>query len=170
MDLIEKILERSNITQACYDVMKNKGAAGIDGITVDELKSHLDMHREEIEEQIRSCSYLPQAIRGKEIPKKNGKSRLLGIPTTVDRMLQQAVMRVIQYDYEYMFFSYSYGFRPRHNTHQAVIKSLEFINSGHQHIVEIDLKGFFDEVDHVLLLQLLNRKIKCKATMCLIRR
>lgn len=170
MELIEKVLERSNLTKACYEVVSNRGAAGVDGITVDELKGYLDMHRKEIEEQIRSCSYLPQAIRGKEIPKKNGKSRLLGIPTTVDRMLQQAVLRMIQYDYEYMFSSYSYGFRPRRNTHQAVVKSLEFINSGHQHIVEIDLKGFFDEVDHVLLLQLLYRKIKCKATMCLIRR
>ena len=170
MELIEKILERSNLTKACYDVVRNKGAAGVDGITVDELKDYLDTHRRALEEQILSCSYLPQPIRGKEISKKNGKSRLLGIPTTVDRMLQQAVLRIIQYDYEYMFSSYSYGFRPRRNTHQAVVQSLDYINSGYQHIVEIDLKGFFDEVDHTLLLQLLYRKIKCKATMCLIRR
>ena len=170
MELIEKILERSNLTKACYQVVNNRGAAGVDSLSVNELKDYLDVYREEIEEQIRSCSYLPQAIGGKEIPKKNGKRRLLGIPTTVDRMLQQAVLRVIQYDYEYMFSSCSYGFRPQRNAQQAVVKSLDFINSGHQHIVEIDLKGFFDEVDHVLLLQLLYRKIKCKATMCLIRR
>lgn len=170
MELIEKILERSNLTQACYDVIRNKGAAGVDGITVDELKQYLDMHRQDLEETIRNCDYLPQPIRGKKIPKKNGESRLLGIPTTMDRMLQQAVMRVVQPLYEVEFSSYSYGFRPLRNTHQAVVKSLDFINSGYQHIVEIDLKSFFDEVDHVLLLQLLYRKIKCKATMCLIRR
>ena len=79
----------------------------------------------------------------------------MGIPTVIDRMLQQAVLRVIMPHYEYMFSSYSYGFRPQRNAHQAIHKSLEYINSGYQHIVEIDLKGFFDEVDHVLLLQLL---------------
>lgn len=170
MELIEKILAKGNLTTACYEVIRNKGAAGVDGISVDELKAYLDTHRQELEELIENCRYLPQAIRGKEIAKKNGKSRLLGIPTTVDRMLQQAVLRVIQPLYEAEFSTYSYGFRPLRNTHQAVVKSLDYINSGYQHIVEVDLKGFFDEVDHTILLQLLYRKIKCKATMCLIRR
>ncbi|ALO14105.1 Group II intron-encoded protein LtrA [Salinivirga cyanobacteriivorans] len=96
--------------------------------------------------------------------------RLLGIPTAVDRTLQQAVLRVVMLRYEQEFSNYSYGFRPERNTHQAVGKSLHYINSGYQHIVEIDLKQFFDNVDHVLLLQLLYRKVKCKATMSLIRR
>ncbi len=170
MELIEKILEKGNLTQASYEVIRNKGAAGVDGIAADELKAYLDQHRQEIEQQVYNCQYMPPPVRGKEIAKKNGKTRLLGIPTTVDRMLQQAVLRVIQFQYEKEFSSYSYGFRPHRNTHQAISKSLEYINSGNQHIVEIDLKGFFDEVDHMLLLQLLYRKIKCKATMCLIRR
>jgi len=139
-------------------------------MSVKELKNYLDNNRNKLTEQIRKCQYIPQPIRGKEIPKGRGKSRLLGIPTVVDRMLQQAVMRVIMPKYEYMFSNCSYGFRPQRNAHQAVSKSLEFINAGYQNIVEIDLKGFFDEVDHVLLLQILYRKIKCKSTMTLIRR
>ena len=163
------ILSAENITGASKEVIRNKGAGGVDGMSVSDLKSYLDDHRREIEESVRNRRYYPQAIRGKEIPKGNGKTRLLGIPTVIDRMLQQAVLRVVMPRYEYEFSSYSYGFRPRRNCHQAVSKSLDYINSGYQHIVEIDLKGFFDMVDHVLLLQLLYRKIKCRATMCLIR-
>ncbi len=170
MELIEEILRAANLTLASRDVIRNKGVGGIDGMNVKDLKEYLDNNRDVLANQIRKCEYIPQAIRGKEIPKGNGKFRTLGIPTVVDRMLQQAVMRVIMPRYEYMFSNYSYGFRPRRNTHQAVRKSLGYVNSGFQHIVEIDLKGFFDEVDHVLLLQILYRKIKCKATMTLLRR
>jgi len=170
MELIEEILRAANLTLASRDVIRNNGAGGIDGMNVKDLKEYLDNNRDVLANQIRKCEYIPQAIRGKEIPKGNGKFRTLGIPTVVDRMLQQAVMRVIMPRYEYMFSNYSYGFRPRRNTHQAVRKSLGYVNSGFQHIVEIDLKSFFDEVDHVLLLQILYRKIKCKATMTLLRR
>lgn len=170
MELIDKILNAGNLTQASREVIRNKGAAGVDRMSVKDLKPYLDEHRQELSELIRNRDYIPQPIRGKEIPKGNRKMRLLGIPTVVDRMLQQAVSRVIMARYEYIFSTYSYGFRPLRNTHQAIGKSLGYINSGYQHIVEIDLKGFFDEVDHALLLQILFRKIKCKATMCLIRR
>ena len=170
MDLIETILRAGNLTDASREVIRNKGAAGIDKMSVKELKQYLDENRQELTTRIRNCEYIPQPIRGKEIPKGNGKTRLLGIPTVVDRMLQQAVSRVIMAQYEYEFSSYSFGFRPQRNTHQAIRKSIDYINSGHQHIVEIDLKGFFDNVDHVLLLQILFRKIKCRATLCLIRR
>jgi len=170
MELIEKISRPSNLTQASKEVIRNKGAGGIDGMGVEDLNEYLDKNRELLATQIRHDKYIPKPIRGKEIPKGNGKFRTLGIPTVVDRMLQQAVMRVIMPNYEYMFSNYSYGFRPKRNTHQAVSKSIEYINSGYQHIVEIDLKGFFDEVDHVLLLQILYRKIKCKATMTMLRR
>ena len=127
-------------------------------------------HRSELNQQVRECKYIPQPIRGKYIPKGGGRTRLLGIPTVVDRMLQQAVSRQLMQKYEYEFSSYSYGFRPQRNAHQAVHRSLSLINSGYQHIVEIDLKGFFDNVDHVLLLQILYRKVKCRATLCLIKR
>jgi group II intron reverse transcriptase/maturase len=170
MDLIETILRAGNLTDASREVIRNKGAAGIDKMSVKELKPYLDENRQELTTMIRNCEYIPQPIRGKEIPKGNGKTRLLGIPTVVDRMLQQAVSRAIMAQYEYEFSSYSFGFRPQRNTHQAIRKSIDYINSGHQHIVEIDLKGFFDNVDHVLLLQILFRKIKCKATLCMIRR
>ncbi len=170
MELIEEILRAANLTQASREVIRNKGAGGIDGMKVADLEKYLHDNREILINQIRNQKYIPEPIRGKEIPKGNGKTRLLGIPTVVDRMLQQAVLRVIMPRYEYMFSEYSYGFRPNHSAHQAIGKSLEYINSGYQHIVEIDLKGFFDEVDHVLLLQILYRKIKCKSTMALIRR
>lgn len=170
MKLVDEILRVGNLTQASNEVIRNKGAGGIDGMNVESLKDYLTKNRNSLEEQIRNCTYYPQPIRGKDIPKGNGKFRTLGIPTVVDRMLQQAVLRILMPKYEYMFSVYSYGFRPKKNTHQAIGKSLEYINEDYQHIVEIDLKSFFDEVDHVLLLQILYRKIKCKATMTLLRR
>ncbi len=170
MELVERILNAGNLTQASQEVIRNKGAAGIDRMSVIELKDYLDNNRENLMEQIRKGQYIPQPIRGKAIPKGNGKTRLLGIPTVVDRMLQQAVSRIMMPQYEYQFSNYSFGFRPERNTHQAVGISLSYINADYQNIVEIDLKGFFDEIDHVLLLQVLYRKIKCKATMTLLRR
>lgn len=170
MKLVDEILRAGNLTQASNEVIRNKGAGGIDGMNVESLKDYFTKNRHLLEEQIRNCTYYPQPIRGKDIPKGNGKFRTLGIPTVVDRMLQQAVLRILMPKYEYVFSVYSYGFRPKKNTHQALGKSLEYINEGYQHIVEIDLKSFFDEVDHVLLLQILYRKIKCKATMTLLRR
>lgn len=170
MKLVDEILRAGNLTQACNEVIRNKGAGGTDGMSVESLKDYLTNNRNSLENLIRNCTYYPQPIRGKDIPKGNGKARTLGIPTVVDRMLQQAVLRILMPKYEYVFSVYSYGFRPKKNTHQALGKSLEYINEGYQHIVEIDLKSFFDEVDHVLLLQILYRKIKCKATMTLLRR
>jgi RNA-directed DNA polymerase len=170
MQTIDKVLTARNLTEACAEVIKNKGASGVDHLSVKQLKAYLDTNREALIAQICQGHYIPQPIRGKEIPKRNGKKRLLGIPTVVDRMLQQAVSRVIMPQFEYMFSNYSFGFRPKRNTSQAVSKSLDYINSGYQHIVDIDLKGFFDEVDHCLLLDLLYRKIKCPITLQLIRR
>jgi group II intron reverse transcriptase/maturase len=170
MQTIDKVLNAGNLTQACYEVIRNKGAAGVDKMSVKELKAYLDKNRQVLTEMIRNGDYIPQPIRGKEIPKSPGKMRLLGIPTVIDRMLQQAVSRVIMPQFEYMFSKYSFGYRPNRNTLQAVLKSLNYINSGYQHIVEIDLKGFFDEVDHCLLMELLYRKIKCPRTLQLIRR
>ncbi len=170
MQTIDKVLNARNLTEACYEVISNKGAAGVDKMDVKELQTYLDKNRKELEGLIRQGDYIPQPIRGKGIPKYNGKMRLLGIPTVIDRMLQQAVNRVIMPQFEYMFSAHSFGFRPQRNTQQAVLKSLEYINSGHQHIVDIDLKGFFDEVDHCLLMELLYQKVKCPVTLQLIRR
>lgn len=170
METIEKILEAGNLTKACREVVKNKGAGGIDKMPVRKLKAYLDTHRDYLCNAVRSGEYLPQPIRGKQIPKGNKKMRLLGIPTAIDRMLQQAVLRVVMPQYETEFSEDSHGFRPNRNTHQAVSKALNYINSGFQNIVEIDLKAFFDEVDHVLLLQLIHRRVKCKPTMRLLKR
>lgn len=156
--------------QAYRQVVSNKGSAGVDGMSVKQLYVHLTKNREQIESDIRAGKYLPQAILGVEIPKSNGKVRLLGVPTVTDRLLQQAVGQVLAVKFEMVFEDYSYGFRPNRNARQAVLKAQEYINSGYQHIVDIDLKSFFDEVDHCILLQLLYCKVKCPVTLRLIRK
>ncbi|HBL77813.1 MAG: group II intron reverse transcriptase/maturase [Bacteroidetes bacterium GWF2_42_66] len=168
--MIEQVLNRRNMMRAYRQVVSNKGSAGVDGMSVKELYVHLTKNREQIESVIRSGKYQPQPILGVEIPKSNGKTRLLGVPTVTDRLLQQAVGQVLAIKFEMDFEDYSYGFRPNRNAQQAVIKALEHINAGYQHIVDIDLKSFFDEVDHCILLQLLYRKIKCRLTLRLIRK
>jgi len=119
--------------------------------------------------QIENGNYQPSPILGVEIPKSNGKTRLLGISTVVDRVFQQALHQVLQPIFEPDFQKHSYGFRPNRNAHQAITQSLENINSGYQYIVDIDLKSFFDEVEHYVLLELIYRKVKCEKTMKLLR-
>ena len=165
------MIDRQNSTsKAYYKVVSNGGAAGVDKMGVKELKSYIDLHRISIGSSILNYNYLPSAIRGVEIPKSNGKKRLLGIPTVIDRWLQQAVSQQLMPLFEIRFSNNSYGFRPKKNLQQAVQQSLEYINDGYQDIVDIDLRGFFDEVSHVRLLQLLYDKVRCAATMRLIRK
>ena len=168
--MIEQVLNHRNVMQALGRVVSNKGSAGMDGMPVKDLYAYLTANRERIESELRHGKYQPQPILGVEIPKKNGKTRLLGIPTVVDRMLQQAVSQVIAIKFEMEFEDYSYGFRPNRNAQQAVLKAQEYINSGLTHIVDIDLRSFFDEVDHSILLQILYRKVKCPLTLRLIRK
>ena len=155
---------------AMHRVQKNHGSAGVDAMPTTHLTELLSIDKVELSEKVRNGKYLPQAILGVEIPKGNGKTRLLGIPTVTDRLLQQAVLQVITPSFEFEFSDNSYGFRPRKNMQQAVLKAQSYINSGYQDIVDIDLKGFFDEVNHSYLLQLVYRKIKCQTTMRLIRK
>lgn len=150
-------------------VYRNKGAAGVDSISITDLKSILQTQGKRYVEQIERETYQVSPILGVEIPKNNGKSRLLGIPTVVDRVFQQALHQVLQPVFEPDFQQHSYGFRPERNAHQAVAQSLENINSGFKDIVDIDLKGFFDEVEHYILLELIYKKVKCRATMKLLR-
>jgi group II intron reverse transcriptase/maturase len=168
--MIEKVINRSNMRKACQQVVSNKGSAGVDGMTVDELYPWWKINRDKLATSIVNGKYLPQPILGVEIPKGNGKMRMLGIPTVTDRMLQQAVAQVIEVKFETEFKESSFGFRPNRNAHQAVMLAQQYINEGYQHIVDIDLKSFFDEVDHCLLLQLLFRKVKCPITLRLIRK
>jgi len=168
--MIEQILTRKNMLRAMYRVQKNHGSAGVDHMPVTKLSELISIDKEELTEKVRSGSYLPQSILGVEIPKENGKNRLLGIPTVTDRLLQQAVLQVITARFEFEFSDNSFGFRPNKNLHQAVLKAQGYINEGFQNIVDIDLKTFFDEVDHGYLFQLLYRKIKCPDTLRLIRK
>jgi group II intron reverse transcriptase/maturase len=156
--------------RAYRQVASNKGSAGVDGISVKELYTYLNKNREQIASDIHRGKYLPQPILGVEIKKSNGKMRLLGIPTVIDRVLQQAVGQILAIKFEMEFEDYSYGFRPNRNAQKAVLKAQEYINQSYNHIVDIDLKSFFDEVDHCILLQLLFRKVKCPLTLRLIRK
>ena len=170
MELIEQVINRQNMMRAFKQVRQNKGSAGVDRMPVKELYDYLTKNRESIEQSLLNGTYLPQPILGVEIPKSNGKVRLLGVPTVVERMLQQAVGQVLANRFEMDFEDYSYGFRPNKNAQQAVLKAQDYINSGYQDIVDIDLKSFFDEVDHCILLQLLYRRVKCPLTLRLIRK
>jgi len=168
--MIEKILSNRNISKACKQVVSNQGSAGVDGMSVEILSTHLKKNWKHIAIAIVHQRYLPQPILGIEIPKENGKKRLLGIPTVVDRLLQQAVHQVISPKFELEFKEHSYGFRPQKNAHQAVQQAQKNIHEGYDYIVDIDLKSFFDEVDHAILLHLLHSKVKCSLTLRLIRK
>lgn len=168
--MIEQILTRKNMLRAMYKVQKNHGTAGVDDMPVTKLSELMSIDKDVLTQEVRSGKYLPQPILGVEISKGEGKTRLLGIPTVTDRLLQQAVLQVINARFEFEFSDYSFGFRPNRNVQQAVLKALGYINDGFQHIVNIDLKTFFDEVDHCYLLQLVYRKIKCRDTLRLIRK
>jgi group II intron reverse transcriptase/maturase len=167
--MIEQVLSNRNMREACAHVMSNRGSAGVDGMTTGSLTEHLRVHGQQLVASVREGSYHRKAILGVEIPKSNGKTRLLGIPTVEDRLLQQAVHQAMMPLFEVEFKAHSYGFRPKRNAQQAVQRAQHHINEGYQHIVDIDLRSFFDEVDHCKLLQLLYRKVKCPATLHLIR-
>ena len=167
--MIKHLTSKKNLNEAYLRVYGNKGSGGVDGIQVTELKSILQAHGKHYNEQIERGSYQVSPIKGVAIPKRNGKTRLLGIPIVVDRFYQQALHQVLQPIFEPDFRTHSYGFRPNRNAHQALHQSLENINSGYQDILDIDLKSFFDEVEHYILLELIYKKVKCKATMKLVR-
>jgi len=168
--MIEQVLDRRNLNRAYEKVVSNKGAGGVDGMHVSELKDYLHEHGTTLIGTVRSGSYQPKPIKGINIPKSNGKIRLLGVPTVADRMLQQALLQVLEPLFEPDFRPYSYGFRPGRNAHQAVEQAKLYINEGYQDVVDIDLKSFFDEVEHSKVLELIYEKVKCSQTMQLLRR
>ena len=135
MELLDLILSRENLNKAYLQVFRNKGAAGIDGVTVEELKDYLKEHKNEILWEIRNRQYKPQPVRRVQIPKENGKKRNLGIPTVVDRVIQQAIVQVLSPIYEKQFSDSSYGFRPKRSCEMAVIRALEYMNDGYCWIV-----------------------------------
>jgi group II intron reverse transcriptase/maturase len=167
--MIEQVVHPYNLQRALRQVIVNKGSAGVDGMKVTELTDYFRKEKDTIIRSMKDENYLPQAILGVEIPKGNGKTRLLGVPTVKDRLLQQAVSQVLMQHWEKDFNENSFGFRPNKNARQAVGKALQYIHEGRTYIVDIDLKTFFDEVDHCLLLNLLYQKVKCPKTLKLIR-
>ena len=167
--MIERVVHNPNLHKARQRVVSNGGSAGVDRMSVAELAEHLLVHGEELRQAVLEGRYRARPILGVAIPKSNGSTRLLGVPTVRDRYLQQAAHQVIMPLFEVEFKAHSYGFRPNRGAQQAVLRAEQNINEGYQHIVDIDLKNFFDEVDHCILFQLLYRKVKCPATMRLIR-
>jgi group II intron reverse transcriptase/maturase len=170
MELLEKILHKDNLNEAYKRVVANKGASGVDEITVDELKIYLIEHGAELVESIRQRKYKPQPVLRVEIPKENGKVRKLGIPTVVDRVVQQAVMQVLSPIYEEQFSNSSYGFRVGRSCEMAVTRSLELINDGYDWIVDIDLERFFDTVHHDRLMNIISRTVTDGDVISLIRK
>ena len=168
--MIKNVINKRNMRLAYQHVLKNKGSAGVDGMQLKELTIYVNQHRDEIAMALYQGRYKVQPILGVSIPKSNGKTRLLGIPTVVDRWLQQCVTQAITLKFEVEFKQHSYGFRPNKNAHQCIQQSQNYIHEGYQHIVDIDLKNFFDEVDHSLLLQLVYNKVTCPITLRLIRK
>ncbi len=168
--MIRQVLAPRNLMLACTRVITNQGSAGVDGMVTSELLSYVRMHRAEIITDILCDDYQVSPIRGVRISKGNGKTRLLGIPTVVDRWLQQAVSQQLAICFEVNFKPESYGFRPKKNLQQAVLKGQEYINAGFQDIVDIDLQGFFDQVQHYKTLQLIYNRVPCRTTLRLIRK
>lgn len=170
MELLEKILSRENMNLAFKKVVSNKGVAGVDGITVAEIKSYIEENKSEILEKIRNRKYKPQPVKRVEIPKENGKMRKLGIPTVMDRIIQQAIAQVLIPIYEEEFSNSSFGFRPKRSCEMAITKSLELLNSGYEWIIDIDLERFFDTVHHDRLMNIISRTIKDGDVISLIRK
>jgi len=170
VDLLEQILSNENMNEAYLRVYRNKGASGVDGITVDELKEYLKENKDELRQRIRTRKYQPQAALRVEIPKENGKMRKLGIPTVVDRVVQQAIHQVLSPIFEKQFSEFSYGFRPKRSCEMAIIKSLEFLNGGHDWVVDIDLERFFDTVHHDKLMRIIANTIDDGDVISLIRK
>lgn len=167
--LMEKIIARDNLNHAYFRVISNKGAAGIDGMKVDELLNWCKDNGEQLKESLVQGTYKPSLIRGVKIPKPGGGTRQLGIPTVVDRMVQQAILQVISPILEKEFSESSYGFRPGRSAHDAIHKAVEYVRDGNVFVVDIDLEKFFDRVNHDMLMARAARYIKDKRLLKLLR-
>src|SRR5215468_8456564 len=166
---MEAIVEGENLKQALAQVKRNKGASGIDGMTVNDLAPYLKEHWPMIRAQLLEGTYKPQPVRRVEIPKASGGTRSLGIPTVLDRFIQQAVMQVLQAGWDRTFSEASFGFRPGRSAHQAVQRAQEYIASGHSYVVDIDLEKFFDRVNHDILMGLVAKRVTDKRLLKLVR-
>jgi len=168
-NLLEEILDRNNLNQAYKRVKANGGSHGVDGMNVDELLPYLKQHGAAIRQALLEGDYVPAPVRRKEIPKPGGGVRLLGIPTVLDRMIQQAITQVLTPIFDPGFSENSYGFRPGRSAKEAVTKAREYIEDGYRWVVDIDLARYFDTVNHDKLMSLAARKVKDKRVLMLIR-
>jgi len=168
-NLLEKIVDRNNLNQAYKRVKANRGSHGVDGMKVDELLPFLKAHGAAIRQALLEGNYVPAPVRRKEIPKPGGGIRLLGIPTVLDRMIQQAITQVLTPIFDPGFSENSYGFRPGRSAKEAVIKARDYIEGGYKWVVDIDLARYFDTVNHDKLMSLVARKVKDKRVLKLIR-
>ena len=166
--LLEAILDVNNMFDAHERVIANRGAAGIDGMTVEELNEYLIKHYRELCESIRGGWYKPKPVKRVEIPKPDGGKRLLGVPTVIDRMVQQAMVQVLQPVFERTFSNSSYGFRPGRNAHQAIQRAKEYYEEGYTYVVDLDLEKYFDTVNHDLLIKMVREEVKDEAVIRLI--
>ena len=168
--IMEEVCERENLKEALQQVRSNKGSAGVDGMTVDKLGDYLKQHWPVIREQLLKGIYEPKPVRRVEIQKPDGGGvRKLGIPTVLDRFVQQAVMQVLQRRWNPAFSQHSYGFRPRRSAHQAVARAQQYIAQGNGWVVDIDLEKFFDRVDHDKLMGQVAKRVEDKRLLKLIR-
>ena len=167
--MLEEILDIRNVQKAFKQVTANKGAGGIDGMQTDELRDYLNANWQTLRKDILEGNYRPQAVRKVEIPKPQGGTRTLGIPTVTDRLLQQAIAQRLSLKYEEEFSNYSYGFREGRSAHQAVMQAQINLNEGYEWVIELDLEKFFDRVNHDKLMGLLAKKITDKRTLKLLR-
>src|SRR5437588_6868147 len=167
--LMEAVCERSNCKQALARVKRNKGSAGVDGMTVEQLPAYLKQHWPAIRQQLLSGTYKPQPVKRVEIPKPDGGMRKLGIPTVLDRLIQQAVMQVLQKRWDPTFSEHSYGFRPGRSAHQAVAQAQRYIAEGYGWVVDLDLEKFFDRVNHDKLMGQIAKRVEDKRLLKLVR-
>lgn len=169
MELIEKILSEENLQKAIRKVKKNKGAPGVDKMTVQEVEEWFNQYKEELISKISNKQYKPMPVKRVYIPKPNGKQRPLGIPTVVDRVIQQAMLQVLSEIYEPIFSDHSYGFRPNRSAHMAMGEVLGYLNAEYEWIVDLDIEKFFDTVNHDKLISILRERVNDSRTLHLIR-
>ena len=169
MELIEKILSEENLQKAIRKVKKNKGAPGVDKMTVQEVEEWFNQYKEDLISKILNKQYKPMPVKRVYIPKPNGKQRPLGIPTVVDRVIQQAMLQVLSEIYEPIFSDHSYGFRPNRSAHMAMGEVLGYLNAGYEWIVDLDIEKFFDTVNHDKLISILRERVNDSKTLHLIR-
>lgn len=168
--MLEKILDKSNFRIAMNRVIKNKGAQGVDGMHVDELRDFLNTNWDQLKQMLMDGKYRPSPVRRVEIPKDNGSKRKLGIPTAVDRVIQQAIAQVLTPIYEPLFSENSYGFRPKRSAHDAINKCREHLDENYKYVVDMDLEKYFDTVNHDILITLLSKTIQDGRVISLIHR